>query len=180
VPTACVLLADGFEEIEAITVIDVLRRAEVDTTIIGVDTDHPRGSHGIRVEADQPLAAAAQRCFDLVVLPGGLPGATNLRDHPGVQQLVRAQHDREGLVAAICAAPIALASAGVLHGRKATSFPGFLAQLGDVEYLEDRVVQDGHVVTSRSAGTAMAFALALVARLRGPEIADQVGARMLL
>lgn len=178
--TACVLLADGFEEIEAITVIDVLRRAEVETTIVGVDTDRPRGSHGIRVEADEPLQAAALRRFDLVVLPGGMPGATNLRDHALVQQLVKAQSDRNALVAAICAAPIALASAGVLHGRKATSFPGFAPQLGDVEYLEERVVHDGHVVTSRSAGTAMEFALALVERLCGPEIATQVGQRMLV
>jgi 4-methyl-5(b-hydroxyethyl)-thiazole monophosphate biosynthesis len=181
-PTACVLLVDGFEEIEAITVIDVLRRADVETTIVivGVDTCRPRGSHGIRVEADEPLVAAARRRFDLVVLPGGMPGATNLRDHEGVQQLVRAQSDRGGHVAAICAAPIALASAGVLAGRKATSFPGFAPQLPGVEYLEQRVVHDGHVTTSRSAGTAMEFALALVERLRGPEVAAQVGERMLV
>lgn len=179
-PTACVLLADGFEEIEAITVIDVLRRAEIETTIVGVDTDFPRGSHGVRVAADEPLGVVMQRRFDLVVLPGGLPGATNLRDHPGVQQLVKAQSDRGGHVAAICAAPIALASAGVLAGRRVTSFPGFLPQLGDVDYVEDRVVQDGHVVTSRSAGTAMEFALTLVERLRGADVAKQVGDRMLV
>ncbi len=178
--TACVLLADGFEEIEAITVIDVLRRADVDTTIVGVDTERPCGSHGIRVEADAELAATAQREFDLVVLPGGMPGATNLRDHPDVQRLVRAQSERRADVAAICAAPIALASAGVLRGRRATSFPGFAPQLADVDYVEQRVVEDGHVITSRSAGTAMEFALALVARLRGREVADEIARRMLV
>jgi 4-methyl-5(b-hydroxyethyl)-thiazole monophosphate biosynthesis len=179
--SACVLLANGFEEIEAITVIDVLRRAGVDCTTIGVGTCTPKGSHDIPVGADVEIDDVADDAYwDVVVLPGGLPGATNLRDDARVQALVRRQHERGGSLAAICAGPIALAKAGVLAGRRVTSYPGFAPQLGEVEYLDEAVVTDGTIVTSRGPGTAMAFALALVERLRDPDVARDVGARMLV
>jgi len=179
--TACVLLANGFEEIEAVTVIDVLRRGGVECTVVGVGTRAPTGSHAITVTADVAIDDLGEDAtWDVVVLPGGMPGATNLRDDPRVQAIVRRQHERGAALAAICAAPIALAPAGVLAGRRVTSYPGFLPQLGDVEYVEDEVVTDGGLVTSRGAGTAMAFALALVERLRGREVARDVGARMLV
>lgn len=179
--TACVLLANGFEEIEAITAIDVLRRSGIETTVIGVGTRAPVGSHDIGVAADVALDQLDDDAsWDAIVLPGGLPGATNLRDDPRVQALVKRQHARGGLLAAICAGPIALASAGVLHGRRATSFPGARAQLGDVHYAEDPVVVDANVVTSRGPATAMAFALAIVERLRGAEVARDTGSKMLV
>ncbi|MBX7081663.1 MAG: DJ-1/PfpI family protein [Nannocystaceae bacterium] len=175
-----VLLAPGFEEIEAVTVIDVLRRAGIEVTTLAVREREVPGAHGITVVADATLTDAGARAFAWVVLPGGLPGATTLRDDPQVQAFVRAQHRRGGELAAICAAPIALAQADVLHGRRVTSYPGFEAQLGDVSYEASAVVDDGSVVTSRGVGTALAFALALVTRLRGERVAAELAARMLV
>ncbi len=174
---ACVLLAPGFEEIEAITIIDVLRRAEVETVTLAVSDNPVEGAHGIAVRADASLETAGGE-WDAVILPGGMPGSTNLRDDPRVQALVRKQHARGGICAAICAAPIALAKAGVLAGKKATSYPGFRDELG-CAYLEDRVVIDGNVVTSRGPATAMEFALRLAALLGAPDKAARVAQGML-
>jgi 4-methyl-5(b-hydroxyethyl)-thiazole monophosphate biosynthesis len=179
-PNACVLLAPGFEEIEAITVIDVLRRAAIDTRMVGTVASRVEGSHGIAVEADLTLEQAATQSWDLVVLPGGLPGSTNLRDDERVQALVRAQHDRGGRIAAICAAPIALSAAGVLTDRQATSYPAFANQIACAGYREDPVVVDGPVVTSRGVGTALRFALALVRELSGVERARSLASAMLV
>lgn len=176
---AIVPLADGFEEIEAITVVDVLRRAGVKVTVAGVTGLDVTGSHGISVRADKRLADAAKDTYDAVVLPGGMPGATHLRDDSGVQALVRAQHEAGRRVAAICAAPIALSRAGVLRGKKATSFPGFGDQLECGQYVDDRVVTDGMVTTSRGPGTALEFALSLVAQLRGADAAETLARQML-
>jgi 4-methyl-5(b-hydroxyethyl)-thiazole monophosphate biosynthesis len=178
--SACVLLAPGFEEIEAITVIDVLRRADVETAIVAVDGREVTGSHGITVVSDIGVDVAFDRRWDLVVLPGGMPGATNLRDHPRVQALVRAQRERGGLLAAICAGPIALAKAGALEGRRATSYPGFGPMLGAIDYREEAVVDDGEVITSRGPGTALAFALHLVERLVGAPARAALADRMLV
>ena len=120
-----VLLAAGFEEIEAVTIIDVLRRAELDVIILGVDGDAISGAHGLQVAVDQSLADGQEENWDALVLPGGLPGATNLRDNPRVSELIRSTHSRGGMLAAICAAPIVLGRAGILHERRATSSPGF-------------------------------------------------------
>ena len=175
----CVLLANGFEEIEAITVIDVLRRADVDVVTLGVEGPTVRGAHDVVVNADALLADGADETWDLVVLPGGMPGSATLRDHPDVQRLVRSQHEAERRVAAICAAPIALHSAGILDGRATTSYPGFEEQLVGADYRQDRVVVDGLITTSRGAGTAMEFALELVAQLAGPEQADSLRSALL-
>lgn len=174
--SACVLLAEGFEEIEAVTVLDVLRRADIDAKAVGVTATSVTGSHGIVLQADFSLQDALSRPWDLVVLPGGIPGATHLRDHAGVQELIRAQAGKGKRLAAICAAPIALATAGVLQGKRVTSYPSFRDQLGDVVYLEDAVVVDQHITTSRGPATALAFALELVSQLRGPAIATKVTA----
>ena len=117
---ACVLLANGFEEIEATTVIDVLRRASVDVTTVGVEGVDVTGAHDIRYVADAALAERAGDVWDIVILPGGLPGSTTLRDSAAVQQLLRAQDSAARHLAAICAAPIALGKAGVLKGKRAT------------------------------------------------------------
>ncbi|MHB2016070.1 MAG: DJ-1 family glyoxalase III [Candidatus Xenobia bacterium] len=176
----CVLLANGFEEIEAVTIIDVLRRAEMDVAIVGVTDREVVGSHRISVTADVMLAQAKSQIWDAIVLPGGMPGARNLQEHPGVQEMLREQHHAERHIGAICAAPIALASAGVLQGRRATSYPAFAAQLGDVQYCEDTVVVDGHVTTSRGPSTALPFALSLVAQLAGEAKARQLAEQMLV
>jgi len=178
-PNVCVLLAEGFEEIEAVTIVDVLRRAEVDVVTLGVTGRHVLGAHGLKLEADKTLQDVADDSWDMVVLPGGMPGSENLRDHPGVQGLVKRQNERGGKLAAICAAPIALASAGVIEGRRATSYPGFGGELSGAEYREERVVVDANVFTSRGPGTAMEFALRLAEDLKGRETARALADSML-
>jgi 4-methyl-5(b-hydroxyethyl)-thiazole monophosphate biosynthesis len=176
----CVLLADGFEEIEAITVIDVLRRAEVEVLALGIADMEPTGSHGIVVKADGLLANHKDKEFDLVVLPGGMPGATNLRDDVVVQAFLRRCHAEGRPLAAICAGPIALGSAGVLEGRRATCYPGFEQGLMGADPQQDRVVEDGGVTTSRGPGTALEFALALAEQLAGRTTADALRRGMLV
>jgi 4-methyl-5(b-hydroxyethyl)-thiazole monophosphate biosynthesis len=176
---ACVLLAPGFEETEAVTIIDVLRRAEVDTTVIGVAGESVEGSHQIVILADVSLADASGESFDLIVLPGGMPGSERLRDDDRVQAFIRRHHEGGARLAAICAAPIALAKAGVLEGRRATSYPGFADQLPGAAYEVESVVVDGPVVTSRGVGTALEFSLELVAQLKGSSISDTLADRML-
>jgi len=179
-PRVCVLLANGFEEIEAVTIVDVLRRAEIDVTTLGVDGVDVEGSHGIRIQADRELSeSTADEGWDMVVLPGGMPGAATLRDDPRVQAFVRSQHEKRRKIAAICAAPIALGRAGILWGRRATSYPGFEDQLTGASIVAERVVQDGAVTTSRGPGTAMEFALTLAADLKGDDEASSVAGRML-
>lgn len=179
-PGICVLLATGFEEIEAITVIDVLRRAELEVTILGVGGETISGAHGLQVETDQSLEDGLSLQWDAVVLPGGLPGATNLRDNPQVIELVRSTHSAGGKLAAICAAPIVLGSAGVLQGRRATCYPGFEDGLEGAECSEERVVVDGNLTTSRGPGTSLDFALSLVAQLKDQESADTLREGMLV
>jgi 4-methyl-5(b-hydroxyethyl)-thiazole monophosphate biosynthesis len=178
-PRVCVLLAEGFEEIEAVTIIDVLRRAGVEVVAAGIAGREVTGSHGIALHADTTLAKAAAETWDLIVLPGGMPGARHLRDDLAVQALLAAQHARGGRLAAICAAPIALARAGVLEGRRATCYPGFAGQLGGARYVEEPVVTDGSIITSRGPGTALPFALALVAQLRDAPTAQALAVAML-
>lgn len=177
---AAIVLVDGFEEIEAVTVIDVLRRANVDVVLCGVASVHAVGSHGIAITGDALLSNVGD--VDAVVLPGGMPGATTLRDSDPVRAFVQAQHARGALVAAICAAPIALASWGLLRGRAATCFPGHEAALeaGGAAVLAEPVVDAGSVVTSRGVGTALAFALALVARLVDVDTAARLARSMLV
>jgi 4-methyl-5(b-hydroxyethyl)-thiazole monophosphate biosynthesis len=180
-----ILLAPGFEEIEAITIIDVLRRAEVQVTTLSAGGTGPgglevKGSHGVVVKADRTLDAGAAESWDMVILPGGLPGATNLRDNPGVQALIRRQAQGGGKLGAICAAPIALGAAGVLEGKKATSYPGFEKELRGAKVVTERVVRDGNVITSRGPGTAMEFALEIAADLKGKPVAEKLRAGMLV
>jgi len=174
-----VLLATGFEEIEAVTIIDVLRRAELDVTIIGVDGDNLSGSHGLRVATERSLEDARGESWDAIVLPGGLPGATNLRDNPLVIELILATHSAGGKLAAICAAPIVLGKAGVLQGRQATCYPGFEEGLDGAECSQERVVVDDNITTSRGPGTSLDFALSLVAQLKDQATADALGEGML-
>jgi 4-methyl-5(b-hydroxyethyl)-thiazole monophosphate biosynthesis len=174
------LLADGLEDIEAITLIDVLRRAGVDVTTLGVTGAEVTSAHNVTIKADALLSDAASGEWDLVVLPGGIPGAEHLRDSEAVQSLVKSQVAAGRKVAAICAAPIALAAAGVLEGRKATCYPGFDGQLAGANYCEDTVVTDGPVITSRGPGTALPFALNLVADLCGETVAAQLSEGMLV
>ena len=178
--SVCVLLAPGFEEIEAVTVIDVLRRADIDTVTLGVDGTDVIGSHGITLLADALLSDRADENWDMVVLPGGMPGSAHLRDAEAVQKLLKSQRKRGAKTAAICAAPIALSAAGLLEGRKATSYPAFAEQVAAAEYMTIPVVVDDDITTSRGPGTALEFALSLVEQLRGGDVADDLASRMLV
>lgn len=163
---ALVILADGFEEIEAVTPIDVLRRAELDVIVAGLGGKQVTGSRGLRVEADIPLEEYRETP-DAVVLPGGLPGAKNLEESKSVQELLERMNREKKLVSAICASPaLALTRAGVLKGRKATCYPGFESQFSkETTFVEDRVVIDQNITTSRGPGSALEFSLALVEQL---------------
>jgi 4-methyl-5(b-hydroxyethyl)-thiazole monophosphate biosynthesis len=162
-------LATGFEEIEAVTVIDILRRAGIDVVVASLEPGPVQGSHGITIAADQDLSAVMDQRFDMVALPGGMPGAANLQQDARIVSLLQSTAGHGGVVAAICAAPMVLATAGLLQGHRATSYPGFLdsaAEQGTV-ISDEAVVSDGNRVTSRGPGTAMDFALALVENLLG-------------
>ncbi len=173
-------LADGLEEIEAVTVIDLLRRASIEVVTASLREVLVTGSHGITIHADELLDDVLDQDFDMVVLPGGMPGADRLQRDERILALLRRCNEHGRLIAAICAAPAVLARAGVLDGRTATSFPGFLDPLAapGIEISDQPVVSDGHVVTSRGPGTAMDFALVLVERLKGRAARDQVEERL--
>ena len=175
-----VMLAEGFEEVEAITVIDVLRRAEVDVRTVAV-TEGPvvTGAHGIPVTADQGMDPSALKQAELVVLPGGMPGTLNLDASPELDEVLRERAANGQPIAAICAAPMVLAHKGILDGRCATIYPGMEEELAGAVHTEGTVVTDGTIITSKGPGTAMSFALALAAFLKGEQTAEEVRAGLL-
>jgi 4-methyl-5(b-hydroxyethyl)-thiazole monophosphate biosynthesis len=179
-PRVVVCFAAGFEEIEAITIVDVLRRGGVDVTTASIDgAEWVMGSHDIPVRVDAALGDLSPTDFGMAVLPGGMPGSANLRDSALVRSFICDVHAQGGYACAICAAPIALQAAGLLKGRRATSYPSFADQLTDAEYSEDRVVVDQRIATSRGAGTALAFSYALLEELGLKAEADQLRQGML-
>jgi len=168
--TILVPLAEGFEEIEAVTIIDVLRRAELDVTVAGLVPGPIRGAHGVTFETDCALDDVDAARVGMIVLPGGMPGTTNLMEDERVLAFVRDLHARGETTAAICAAPMVLAEAGVLDGVPATSHPSCLGKLGPAEVQPNtRVVRSGTILTSQGPGTALEFALELVSELRARE-----------
>jgi 4-methyl-5(b-hydroxyethyl)-thiazole monophosphate biosynthesis len=177
-------LADGFEEIEAVTVIDVLRRAGIDVVVADLggpdDERSVRGSHHMRLATETSLDDVEFDDFEAVALAGGIPGATTLRDDPRVIAALKYMQERGRWVAAVCAAPIALAAAGLLEGERATSYPAFRDRLGGADVVADeRVVISGRVITSVGPGTALDFALCLVGVLCGPELAEEIATAMI-
>jgi 4-methyl-5(b-hydroxyethyl)-thiazole monophosphate biosynthesis len=176
----CIPLADGFEEIEAVTLVDVLRRAGFTVKTCALQSLQARGSHDITVVADMTIDQALDREWDLVVLPGGMPGAGNLRDDPRVGKLLEKAAAAGGYVGAICAAPIALAHFGFVKGKRATSYPGFSDQMPGAIYSQDRVVHDRKVLTSRGPGTAMEFAFSITEILSDRSKVEELKKRMLV
>jgi 4-methyl-5(b-hydroxyethyl)-thiazole monophosphate biosynthesis len=173
-------LAEGFEEIEALTIVDILRRAGVEVVTAGLAPGLVTGRSGITLKPDTTLDdALAGPAFDLVALPGGMPGSTILRDDPRIISALKGAHERGGWVAAICAAPIALARAGLLEGRDATCHPGMVAELPDAARNDAHVVISDRVVTSRAPGTAMEVVFALVRILCGEAAAAEVNTGVL-
>lgn len=158
-----VFFAEGFEEIEAVTVVDVLRRAGLEITMVSVTGNlEVRGAHKIPVITDELFEYVDHQGADILILPGGMPGTKNLAAHHKLGNLLKKYHEEEKWVAAICAAPSMLGGLGILNGKTATCYPGFEPQLEGAVISHAPVVQDGHIITSRGAGTALEFALKLV------------------
>ncbi len=160
-------LAQGCEEIEAVTVIDILRRAGVEVISASLNNQPILASRGVALLADVMLDSVAHDHFDMIVLPGGQPGSDNLKADPRIITLLQKMAQQGKYLAAICAAPSVMASAGLLDGRQATSFPGALDKFPQIIRQTAAVVEDGKLITSRGPGTAMDFALTLVERLVG-------------
>lgn len=166
-----VVFADGFEEIEALSVVDILRRAELEALCVGLESETVRGAHDVNVKMDMLLADLRESDFSAIVLPGGLPGAQNLADSAGLGELLRKFNAAGKPIAAICAAPMALAKHGVLK-RQFTCYPGFESRVredkaGYVSVV--KVLNEDNIITSRGPATAMEFALAIVRELCGEE-----------
>lgn len=179
-PRVAMLLADGFEEVEAVAIVDVLRRAGIDVVIAGLHAGPVTSARSVRLVPDTVIDAVKAGDFDMVVLPGGQPGADNLNADPRVRELVQNFYGSGKLTGAICAAPYVLANAGVLDGRHATAYPSYKERLGTAVYEEKAVVEDGNVLTSRGAGTALCFALAIVEKLTSREKALKIKEAMLI
>ncbi len=170
----------GVEEVEMVAVVDLLRRADVAVCMASLDGQAVTGRSGIRIEADDSLAVVADRDWDMVVLPGGLPNAHLLRDDADVKSVVQRLRSKRKTIAAICAAPTALAAYGVTADRRVTSYPACQAEMESLQpssvYVDEAVVEDDFLITSRGPGTAIAFALHLVAKLCGEAKAAEIKA----
>lgn len=164
-PKVAVILANGFEEIEALTVVDVMRRANITCHMVGFE-DKVTGSHAIQVQADRVFDGNLSE-YDMIVLPGGMPGSAHLRDNDSLISELQKCNQGGKKLAAICAAPIALNRAGLLEGRNFTCYDGVQEQIADGHYHKETVVVDGNIITSRGPATALAFAYHLVETLGG-------------
>lgn len=175
------LLGTGFEEMEAITPCDLLRRAGIAVQTVGVDGKLVHGSHGIGVEADITLDQLEPEQAEMIVLPGGLQGVATLKASRDALDAIRQVWDKGGLVAAICAAPTVLAQLHITDGKKATCYPGHEVAMGQAEMMDHAAwVRDGRLITGTSAGCAIPFGLALVAALKGQAAADEVAAQIVM
>ena len=170
-----IILADGFEEIEAITAIDVLRRAGIQVTICGLDTEKIKGSKGIKVITDKELEGNEIE-YDACILPGGMPGAKNLAASEKVKKLILDMDEQDKIIAAICSAPaVVLAPLGILDNKSATCYPGMEKNFSDLtRYKKDDVVIDENIITSRGPATALEFAMSIVNVLCQGDIADKL------
>ena len=175
-----VLFAEGFEEVEALTVVDVLRRAEMDTKMVSVKADNTvTGSHNISVVCDINIKDVCYDDISAVIFPGGIPGTPNLKASNEVKKLTDYAYQNNKYIGAICAAPSVFADWGYLKGKKATANPYFMDKLPGARALKKRVVCDGKIITSRAAGTACEFALEFVKVFKGKELANKLKKDML-
>ena len=179
---ALVFLADGFEEVEALTPVDILRRGGVEVLLISVSgRKMVESAHGIRLEADCLLEELTdtQKEADAYILPGGMPGSTTLAEHKGVQALVLAANEDGKLLAAICAAPMALGGWGLVQGKEAICDPGFEKFLTGAKVSSNRVVQDGNIITAKGVGAGFAFGYAILGELAGEEVVSRLKEQMI-
>lgn len=174
-------LADGFEEIEALTTVDILRRAGIDVATVSIsDSKTVKGAKGIPVVADKLFSEIDTATADWLVAPGGMPGSTNLHEFAPLADALKAHAAKGGNIAAICAAPaVVLASLGILDNREATGYPGTLTDSRPVKWRDAPVVTDGNIITANGPASAMRFALAIVAAATDPTVAQEVGSGLL-
>ena len=173
-----VFLAEGFEEIEALATVDVLRRAELPVQTVGVGGDWICGSHGMRIQTDIREEGMELAKAQAVVLPGGMPGTRNLEASADVQRALDYMTEHDRYIAAICAAPSILGHRGQLNGKRATCFPGFEKDCAGAVILDEPAVADGRIITGKGAGAAIDFALTIVEQLKGRSVSDALRAAM--
>ena len=174
-------LAEGFEEIEAVSIIDVLRRANIETLVVSVTNNKAvTGSHGIQITADVLFEEVDYSAVDMIVLPGGLPGSNNLKNHSGLGKQILDFHKNGKPLGAICAAPLVFGNLGILKNQKATCYPGFENQLHGAEVTGAEVETSGKIITGKGAGVAIQFALKIVESLKGKTLADELAKKMVL
>ncbi len=178
-PKVIIPLAQGFEEIEAVTLIDIMRRAGIEVTVAGITEGNITGSHKIQITPDTELSTIQAENYDSIVLPGGQPGSDNLAKDPTLLTLLQEFNRKQKITAAVCAAPIVLAKAGLLENKQVTVYPGYEQVLGNVHFSTDSVVTDGTVITSRGPGTAASLAFTIVEHLVGKEKSEQLRKTML-
>jgi protein deglycase len=175
-----IYLADGFEEIEAVSIIDVLRRAEIDIQVVSITgNEDVNGSHGITIKADILFEDINYEDVGMIILPGGMPGAKNLKKHEKLGEQILNFHQQGKHLAAICAAPIVFGSLGILNNRKATCYPGYEDQLAGAQVTGAAVEISDNIITGKGAGVAIQFALKIVEVLEGKELADTVARKMI-
>ena len=178
---AFVLLANGYEEIEALMPVDVLRRAGLDVSIVSISEESlVTGAHNISVKSDLFLDDVDADNGELLILPGGMPGASNLLANEKVKSLITSFYEKKKWLAAICAAPMILGEMGLLQGKKATCFPGFEKHLKGAEVVKESTITDGHIITGRGIGAAMEFSLEIVRNLLGVDVANKLGKEMVV
>lgn len=174
-------LAEGFEEIEAISIIDVLRRAEFSVNIVSVTGNFVvTGSHNIKIMADSLFDSVDYNLIDMIVLPGGMPGSKNLNNHEGLKQQILTFYENGKHLGAICAAPLVFGNLGILKGKKATCYPGFEEELEGAILSKKNVEQAGTIVTGKGAGVAIEFALKIVKMLNGKELAKELAEKLVV
>lgn len=172
---AAIFFGTGYEEIEALTVVDILRRANITADMVSITGEREvTGSHGIKVEMDKLFEEVDFDKLDIIVLPGGMPGTTNLEAHKPLMDKVDEFYQKDKYIAAICAAPSIFGHKGILKGRKACSNPGFESHLEGADVKQEPAVVDGHIITSRGMGTAIPFGLAILEQLAGEDAAVQM------
>ena len=176
-----VFFADGVEEIESITVVDLLRRASIETVMVSITgKKEVTGSHGITIQTDKLIEEINPSTMSMLILPGGMPGTKNLENCEMLKNYLKEFNQKDKYIADICAAPSILGHLGILQGKKACAYPGYEKDLLGAKVTENKAVVDGNVITSRGAGTAFYFALAIIAELKGKQEAEHIAASIIL
>ncbi len=173
-------LATGFEEIEALIPLDVMRRAGIDFTLVSLTGDLiVKGTHGVGIKADCLFEDVDFEDADLLLLPGGLPGATNLNEHEGLKNVLLSQNEKKKMIGAICAAPLVLGGMGLLRGKQATCYPGFESYLLGAYYTHELVTVDGNITTGEGPAAALPYAFSLLSSLKGEEVSSSIADGMM-